>query len=136
MFKSNLKSSKMVFKLFRQKCKQFLSQYWGIQNKSRAQGAGSGTGQATVKKGVIKTEALLFICRLITGYLVETLLHCPQEGRQSNYPTLLSREETNTHPPHPPKTNLAKESSICLRKVLDKELKSSILTLSASSLFL
>lgn len=70
MFKSNLKSSKTVFKLFKQNVNSFCRSTEDVEQK---QGADSGTLPATVTSGVIKTEVILFIQDMITGYLEKTV---------------------------------------------------------------
>lgn len=51
MFKSNLKSSKMVFKLFEQNVNSFCRSTEEGRTKNRFQGADSGTLAATTKSG-------------------------------------------------------------------------------------
>lgn len=51
MFKSNLKSSKIVFKLFEQNVSSFCRSTEEGGTKNRFQGADSGTLPATIKSG-------------------------------------------------------------------------------------
>lgn len=67
----------MVFKLFRQNVNSFCRSTREYRTKAGPRVMALAHGRPLTKKGVIKTEATLFIRHLIIGYLVKTLPGCP-----------------------------------------------------------
>lgn len=71
-FKSNLKSSKTVFKLFKQNVNSFCGRTEGGRTKPESKELTRAHGGPWKIRGVIKTEVRLFIHDTITGYLGKT----------------------------------------------------------------
>lgn len=92
MFKSNLKSSKMVFKLFKQNVNSFCRSTEACRTKTVSKELTLAHWRPLSKSGrVIKTEVILFLHYMITGYSEKTLTGWPREGKRHSYPPELPR---------------------------------------------